>query len=234
MTLWRRDEKTGAFTPKRHNPARQLWRDFEALIVCKDGGRVPGVVRWNERLSYEGLIGDTRLKFSAPSVKYGDKDFFADDMFSDAVSLNARLLGRLSDIWQTQIVEILKVTDDAVLLFGRFALDLALAGGADDEKNNKASIRADAREQAYGELDIPFRNWLAAIKGDEDINAVLIAWKHSVRNILLKLANGRLDAAGDAAFIGRKGNTAFTAELNFKARLKETLNLPGTERRDNE
>ncbi|MDR2771460.1 MAG: type I-E CRISPR-associated protein Cse1/CasA, partial [Clostridiales Family XIII bacterium] len=55
MTLWRRDEKTGVFTPKRHNPARQLWRDFEALIVRKDGSRVPGVVQWNERLSYEGL-----------------------------------------------------------------------------------------------------------------------------------------------------------------------------------
>jgi CRISPR system Cascade subunit CasA len=225
MTLWRRDAKTDVFTPKRHNPARQVWRDFGALIVSRDGGRIPGVVRWNERLVHEEAVSDMRMRFSAPSVKYGDKDFFVDDMFSDAVSIYSRLLGALGDIWQDSIVDVLKITDEAVQLFGRFASFLAPAEGADNEKGNIAGIRSAAREQAYGALDIPFRAWLADIKGDEDPEYVMDNWKQTAKDTLYGLADERLDAASEAAFVGRKGYTASAAELYFKARLGATLKL---------
>ncbi|MDR2087810.1 MAG: type I-E CRISPR-associated protein Cse1/CasA [Clostridiales Family XIII bacterium] len=223
MTLWRRDPKTDVFTPKRHNPARQIWRDFEALIAGKDGNRIPGVVKWNETLVNEKVLDGMRLKFSAPSVRYGDKDFFVDDMFSDSVSINARLLDELGDKWRIRIVEILKKTDEAVQAFGRFASNLALAEGTDDEKGNIAGIRNTARERAYGELDIPFRRWLASIEGDEDMEAVSDKWKDEAKSILLGLANEMLDAVGDAAFIGRKGHTAFTAESHFKSGLNKAF-----------
>jgi CRISPR system Cascade subunit CasA len=233
MTLWRHDEKTGVFTPKRHRPERQVWRDFGALIVSKDGGRVPGVVQWNERLIHEKAVGDMRMRFSAPSVKYGDKDFFVDDMFSDAVSIHSRLLGALGDIWQDSIVEVLKITDETVQLFGRFASFLALAEGSDDEKGNIAGIRSDAREQAYGALDTPFRAWLAGIEGDENPEYVKDNWKHTAKDTLRALADERLDAASEAAFVGRKGYTASAAELYFKAGLGAALKLtePGKENR---
>jgi CRISPR system Cascade subunit CasA len=223
MTLWRRNSKTGNFTPMRHNPARQIWRDFSALIATEADGRPPGIVQWNKRLINKGILSGMQLRFSAPSVGYGDKDFFADDLFSDSVSINAYLLSDLGDDWQIQIVENLKKTDEAVQAFGRFASDLALAAGADDDKSNIARIRNAAREAAYSALDIPFRAWLADLRGDENVNEAMINWKQSVRSILIDLAEERLNNAEDAAFIGRKGYSASKAELYFKGNLKTAL-----------
>jgi CRISPR system Cascade subunit CasA len=225
MTLWRRNAKTEIFTPKRHDSARQLWRDFEALIASEDGGRLPGVVQWTERLVHEGAIGDMQMKFSTSSVKYDSKNSSVADMFSDEVSLNSRLLGVLGDTLRYRIVDVLKITDAAIQLFGLFASSLALAEGANDERGNLTSIRNVAREQAYGALDIQFRAWLAGIEGDENPECVMDNWKQTVKDTLRALADERLDAASEAAFVGRKGYTASAAELYFKTKIGATLKL---------
>ena len=250
MTLWRYDKKTEIFTPKRHNPARQIWRDFEALIASKDGAklpgedddkkRIPGIVRWNERLVRERIIGnDAQLRFSTLGIQYDDKGSSVVDIFSDAVSFNARLLGDLGKPWRTRIVEILRITDKAAQRFGRFASDLALAEGASDEKNNVAKLRDAAREQAYEALDIPFRTWLAAIKGDESADERMIEWKRTVKRILRRLANEKLEAASNVAFSGRNSGrktylTAYEADLYFSADLNKILILstPSTNRKE--
>jgi CRISPR system Cascade subunit CasA len=146
-------------------------------------------------------------------------------MFSDSISFNARLLGESGSPWRTQIVDNLRVTDEAAQCFGRFASDLALAEGADSEKGNIAGLRGTAREEAYEALDIPFRKWLAGIGGGENPDAVMIEWRQTVKRILRRLANERLEAVSSAAFAGRKGHTAFEAELRFGAGLNTILKL---------
>jgi CRISPR system Cascade subunit CasA len=234
MTLWRRDPKTENFTPIRHRYSRQLWRDFSALVASRDGDKPPGVVHWHKVLINKKIIGDIQVKFSAPSIGYGDKDFFVDDMFSDSLSINSYLLSDLGAKWRGRITENLKSTDEAVQSFGRFASDLALAEGTDSEPGNIARIRNAAREEAYGELDIPFRNWLAGLTGGEDMDTALSLWQQTVKSLLIRLAGAKLNDASDAAFIGRYVNkgggkknlsTASKAEIYFRASLKK--NLPG-------
>ncbi|MDR1246441.1 MAG: type I-E CRISPR-associated protein Cse1/CasA [Clostridiales Family XIII bacterium] len=228
MTLWRRDPKTENLTPMRHRPSRQLWRDFSALVASRDGDKPPGIVHWHEVLVNKKIIGDTQVKFSGPSLGYGDKDFFVDDMFSDSVSINSYMLSDLGAEWRRRITENLEFTDKAVQAFGRFALDLALAEGADNEKGNIARIRSAAREEAYEELDVPFRDWLAGRTVDEDMEAALSLWKEIVKHTLVKSANIRLNDASDAAIIGREVKnagfvTASKAEIYFRASLKKNL-----------
>jgi CRISPR system Cascade subunit CasA len=248
MTLWQRDAKTETFTPMRHDPAKQLWRDFSALITSKDGSIPPGIVQWHARLISKGLLGDMKVKYSAPSVGYGDKNSSVDDLFSDSLSVNSYLLGELGEKWRTRIVEALKETDYAVRCFGGFAWNLAFAKGVGAKgagakgagKIILSKIRDTACEEAYGELDVPFRDWLAGLTGAEDPDEAIITWKRHVQRILGSLAEERLNSAGDAARIGRRANNddskkkksddsqktiinAFTAEIFFMANLRDFL-----------
>ncbi|MDR1321797.1 MAG: type I-E CRISPR-associated protein Cse1/CasA [Gracilibacteraceae bacterium] len=227
MTLWWQNPKTENFTPMKHRPSRQLWRDFSALVASRDGDKPPGVVHWHEVLINKKIIDDVQVKFSAPSIEYklGSKVI---DMFSDSVSINSYILSDLGAEWRRLIAENLEFTDKAVQSFGRFASDLALAEGADNEKGNIARIRGAAREDAYGELDIPFRNWLAGLTGGKDMEAALSLWQQTVKSLLTQLANAKLNDASDAAFIGRYVNkgggkknlsTASKAEIYFRAAL---------------
>ena len=100
MTVWRdqdpkQSKKTGAyiFVPSRHDPSRQFWREFPA-VFCEEGGgrRKPGVVRWEELLqSDQGRQLDRRrmVCFRISGMKYGDKDFFVNDSFSDSLTFQA-------------------------------------------------------------------------------------------------------------------------------------------------
>jgi CRISPR system Cascade subunit CasA len=233
MTLWQRNAKTEIFKPKPHSTARYIWRDFSALIVSGDAQRIPGIVNWSEKLINRGILGNIPLRFSVAGVKYGDKDSFVDDAFSDSVSINSHLLSSIGSEWQTRIVENLTKTDKAVDVFENLALELALAKGADknrEEKNRKENNRkgnnsSTAKEKAYSSLDIPFRQWLASISGNEDMEATMIEWRQTVANILSRLANKMLNDVSDSAFVGRNGHSASGAEISFKRNLKIKLGL---------
>ena len=91
MTLWRnasKNEKSGMlFQPKRHDPSKQIWRDF-AAIASQSGGRMPGVVMWTARLIRDGILPQGLVRFKTVSAKYADKDFFIDDIFSDSMAFS--------------------------------------------------------------------------------------------------------------------------------------------------
>ena len=50
MTIWRnaarRSSDTPEYHPRRHNPSRQLWRDFSVLAGQSETIRRPGIVNW--------------------------------------------------------------------------------------------------------------------------------------------------------------------------------------------
>jgi CRISPR system Cascade subunit CasA len=239
MTLWRRDKKTEDFTPMRHSSDKQLWRDFSALTLKDEGSMIPGVVQWHVKLSNEGLLNgpkgtsdNIKVKFSTPSMGYGDKYFFVDDLYSDSLSINLRLLDDLRSEWRIRISDALKATGTAVWHFGNFTLNLAIAEGADPKGNNTAQIKATAQEEAYGQLDIPFREWLSSLTGNEDLDETVNEWMHMAKKILRGLATEKFNSVSDAALIGRPNDpqdlskgfmTAFTAETIFYSGLKKSL-----------
>ena len=103
MTVWRdpdakKSKKIGqvTFVPSRHDPAKQFWREFPA-VFCEEGESVrrPGVVRWVEMLQNDPdcpLERKRLIRFAISGMKYGDKDFFVNDSFSDSLTFQATLL----------------------------------------------------------------------------------------------------------------------------------------------
>lgn len=206
MTLWRnaakRAEDPPLYNPRRHDPARQLWRDFPVLVGQKEGGRQPGVIKWLARLKEEGLLEHKHFRFQATAVKYGDKDFFVGDVFGDSLSFSSGLLTSLGEKWLYRIIDELTAAELLVAQLGWLAKNLALAAGdADGEKQKDA-----AKEQGYHLLDIPFCRWLEGIDpvaDDGRIDEVCNQWWAQACQIIRKAGEELLMQAGPQAFVGR-------------------------------
>ncbi|MDR3349337.1 MAG: type I-E CRISPR-associated protein Cse1/CasA [Acidaminococcales bacterium] len=234
MTLWNTkvNGNLTVFSPKRHDPARFLWRDFPALVANSQDFRKPGVVRWVGILKNQKLIGNKLASFQTASIKYGDKDFFIDDVFSDSITLNADLLTELGGEYVGRIVGLLDKTDKCVKALGYLAANIAAAAGG-SEVQNISGVSEEAREQAYFSLDKPFRNWLAGVDPEkDDLDDIAAEWLQKMSRIVTKQGEQIVAQAGEKAFVGRykeiKGKrvaqTAAKAFSSFKMAIKNTIN----------
>lgn len=209
MTVWRTiPGKRGAptvYTPKRHDPNRLFWREFPAVFLEEPNARFPGVVRWiaglqaprNACLPRGGVV-----RFRIAAVKYGDKDFFVADAFSDELSFHASLLEDLGKWWRVRIKEEIGRCERLADAVGNLAEDLARAAGHDDKTQPKEA----AKEQFFFRIDQPFRQWLAQLDPDwdeEEREQNLQAWRSTAKRITLTWGAELAEKAGPAAFAGR-------------------------------
>jgi CRISPR system Cascade subunit CasA len=223
MTLWRKDAKSTAdiYKPRRHNPSKSLWRDFAALTANTEGTRPPGVVSWVAVLDYEGVLNDKHVAFQTASAKYDDKGFFVEDVFSDSVTVNADILSSAGSHWVTRICDVLDTTEKCVTQLKYFVRKIEVAKGYSDDRNAKdrASV-VQATEQAYFDMDIPFRQWLRDINPrTDDPDERTAQWLGIVRKLLLLQGRQVLRDAGDRAFTGDKN--AITALITFEKQINK-------------
>lgn len=206
MTLWRNAaKKEGAppeYHPRRHDPSHQLWRDFSVMVGLSDSTRKPGIVGWLGRLKSEGLISQSKFRFKIVSCKYGDKDFFIDDVFSDSIAFNSNLLTKLGEEWVVRIIEEINITEKLSEQVGYLAQDLAKASGNADGLDR----RNITKEQAFYRLDVPFRRWLESIdpiKDTDNKEDKCEQWWQQARSIVRELGKEIVNQSGTNAFIGR-------------------------------
>ena len=212
MTLWTHVPGKGSQPPydqpRRHDPGRQIWREFPAIAGGnpngdkKADGRVPGVVYWQKTLQYEEKLEQTRMaRFKIAGVQFGDKDFFVTDAFSDELSFHLNLLGEAGRDWLDKIEAEILQTDrvaTAVTLLGR---NLEKAAGGDG-----AAQGEKMKEQFYGRVDVPFRRFLESVDLADDYEtkiARLTAWREEEYRIARRLGDEAVAQAGQAAFVGR-------------------------------
>ena len=240
MTVWRdqdpkQSKKTGTYTfvPSRHDPSRQFWREFPA-VFCEEGGgmRKPGVVRWEELLqSDQGRQLDRRrmVCFRISGMKYGDKDFFVNDSFSDSLTFQAELLEALKKPWRTKITTEIGNCERAAKIVGHLAqnLDLAAGGGGDADSES-------ARAQFYFRIDQPFRQWLQSIDPEmDDQDEKMAQWQEQAHQIAKELGRQMVEQAGTAAFVGhripdrnnKEKSYLYTAPKAYNSFLYELWNL---------
>jgi CRISPR system Cascade subunit CasA len=170
-----------------------------------EGKHRPGIVSWLSRLKSEHLISQAQFRFVTTAVKYGDKDFFVDDVFSDSLSLNADLLTDLGDDWLSRIIDELDATEQLVKQLGYLAQSLAKAAGdslGDDAGDGPSDA---AKEQAYYQLDSPFRQWLLGIDPENgEMSEACDRWWERARRIVRNLGRELVEQSGPLAFIGRE------------------------------
>ena len=240
MTVWRdqdpkQSKKTGAYTfvPSRHDPSRQFWREFPA-VFCEEGGgmRKPGVVRWEELLqSDQGRQLDRRrmVCFRISGMKYGDKDFFVNDSFSDSLTFQAELLEALKKPWRTKITTEIGNCERAAKIVGHLAQNLALAAGGGEDADSES-----ARAQFYFRIDQPFRRWLQSIDPEmDDQDERMAQWQEQAHQIAKELGRQMVEQAGAAAFVGhriadrnnKEKSYLYTAPKAYNSFLYELWNL---------
>lgn len=211
MTVWRdpdpkKSKKTGTptFVPSRHDPSRQFWREFPA-VFCDEGESVrkPGIVRWIEALQSSTprqLDRRRMICFRISGMKYGDKDFFVNDAFSDSLTFQAELLEGLAKNWRKRITTEIGSCEQAARYVGRLAQNLALAAGDKNDTGAEA-----ARAQFYFAVDQPFRRWLQSIDPETDEPVEKAAeWQEQAYRLAAELGRQMVEQAGTAAFIGHR------------------------------
>jgi len=235
MTIWRNAaKKEGAvpeFVPRRHDPSRKLWRDFASLSAQGVGNNRPGIIKWLGRLKHEGIIHHSHFIFHTAATHYGDKDFFVDDAFSDSLSFNSGLLSDLGAKWVYRIINEIETTSQLVRQLWFLARNLAIADGGSNE-NDRGNT---AKEQAYYQLDAPFRQWLDGIDPEEEMDDACLEWFTIARRIIRSIGKELLNQCGPQAYIGRevkiKDKThLYTAPDLFNQFLSQTKDRAALER----
>ncbi len=207
MTVWKpvknKGKETGQYQPKRHDPSKQMWRDFASIAEQAAGKRLPGIVSWISLLEDKGILEQNQMVcFEIASVQYGDKDFFVTDVFSDSLSLYAEILTEAGNTLRRLVLDEIIRCENIANHIGWLAKDLTKAAGG-----NKDAASSSAKEEFYFRLDIPFRKWLASLSPDKNNVESKITlqeqWQKTVKKTARALAEELTVNAGTDAFAGR-------------------------------
>ena len=237
MTVWQRMEgkknEVPWQQPRRHSPERQMWRDFANLFCLSEGGHQPGVVEWITLLKRRRRIeNETRILFKTASVKYGDKDFFAIDVFGDYLDLQADLFAERGIAWEKEIQKEVALCDQEAGIVAILKRNLNRAAGRDADADT-----ASAREKYYYLVDQPFRRWISGISGETEIRKageLRLQWRNEEYEMARNLGWEMFSQAGKPAMLGheyredkdkKEYRTSFDAWNIFTAQLKKSLEL---------
>ena len=150
-------------------------------------------------MEYAG-ISKRLIRFAISGMKYGDKDFFVNDSFSDSLTFQAALLGELGRRWTVPIRDEIGRCERAAQYVGRLAWELSLAAG---DKNDTTA--ESARTQFYFTIDQPFRLWLQSIDPETDkLDEKADEWQEKARKLAAELGRQMVERAGNAAFVGHR------------------------------
>lgn len=210
MTVWRSPKKENeAFTPRRHDSARQMWREFSVMFEEK-GNRYAGVIYWFKNYLYgHRLIPRSYLMRTAiASVEYGDKDFFVKNVFFDSLTMHSSLLSDLGAAWRSCIELEIERCGKLAGAAAHLAQNLYVASGGSTSSKDKhyAQTAEDAKAQLYYRLDIPFRNWLKDIDADADdkVDEKIAKWQETAKKIASAYAGELVAETEEAALVGHK------------------------------
>ena len=221
MTLWERRKgkknEPDYDQPKRLDPDRQMWRDFSVITANGGTGRRPGVIAWIATLKEKGVLPrGLVIRSCTAGVKYGDKDFFVEDILSDHLDFHAALLNEAGTLWNELVGRKIDEIDKAAEQVALLAEHLFRAGGGQPGSPAQDARKEQAKQEFYAAVDIPFRQWLYSLDPEQGDGEELRAekdeqWRKTAYRIALRQGRGMVDRAGTPAFVGRWVDQRFYA-----------------------
>ena len=233
MTVWNLPKKNGsAFTPKRHDSSKQMWREFSVLFGEK-GGKQAGVLRWFKNfLQGKNLIPRSYLlKTSITAVEYGDKDFFVKNVYSDSLTMHAELLSDLGADWRAKIETEIDRCGKLANIIAFLAQNLYVASGGSNSKKDKhyMEIPNVVKSQLYYRFDMPFRKWMRSVDpesvDEKQKYDKQSEWQDTARRITEMYAQELVSETAETAITGHKeGDILYSspkAMIIFKSQIKK-------------
>lgn len=228
MTIWRAN--TGKkvdreFSPKRHQPTKRLWQEFNTLM---GQSQLPGVLQWQttllEQTGAEYFKNVAQAHIRTASVFYGDRDYMVKDIFADELSLAQSLLESKHKQDVDRITDEVAWTETLIKELNYFERSIATTLGS-----TKTNL-FHAKENGYRAIDLPFREWLANYDPESlaDRNSYEQEWRQRAANLVLDIAKNIMQQVGNQGIIGRyvmisetRGawHTASQEYLRFKRRV---------------
>lgn len=227
MTEWRLNkngDNKGKFTPKKHSLNEQLWRSF-GLTFMPDNElhKRPGIVNWIIELENENITFGP-LRFNAVSMEDdGNATSWnpVNEIF-DQLSFG-NILSDADDSW------IPRISDEVVLT--KTLIDTVLGSFANSIKTirnlNSSEFVNRIRQEAYYQVDLPFREWLTSIQPFDEKETKINEWESKLRKILESEAQKLIDSSGKRDVLGVKDGenmkNIFTAYNRFNWQLNDKL-----------
>lgn len=210
MTMWRMKQEKDItfFTPRRHDPSRQIWREFSTITEATKENNRPGIVSWLHFLHKENILLDNeKINLQIVSVQYGDKDFFVTDAYSDSLSFHSQLLDEIGEVWREWVNNEIALCDKCANCVKGLAEDLKKASGDSGDVSG-----SNYQERFYTQIDPIFREWLVNLDPQSHDENYLIELRKSVKKMAQDLGRKMVEEAGQTAFRGRyiqegKGNS---------------------------
>ncbi|MBB4933310.1 CRISPR system Cascade subunit CasA [Lipingzhangella halophila] len=220
MTGWRRspaqEKKRGepqVYLPREHEPARSAWRGLASLLADQAPGSGqrqdaaeglrPRILEWVARLTVEGYLDENHLvRARLVGAVYGTQQSVIDEVVDDRVVMAVALLHEDNPELARTAIDAVSDAEAAVTALGNLAADLAQAVGADP-----GGPRAATRDRGFGELDGPFRDWLATLGRSSDSEERRATWQRTARRAVARIAAELVENAGETAWSGRLVST---------------------------
>lgn len=164
MTSWYLS-KDGTLIPRKHNPSRSIWRDYQSLLLrgTEDDGRtrIPGTVMWLSLLCDNDILPRMMLRMRAVGIEYGSMTSSISEIINDNLSINSELLSELGVQWNRLVDEMVQLADSCVYQYSVLMDELAILDGRNDVE--RTGVKEKAKQELYSRLDAPFRNWISKI-----------------------------------------------------------------------
>lgn len=210
MTMWRmkQEKERTFFIPRRHDPSRQIWREFSTITEMTEEMHRPGIVSWLHFLHKANILADKdRIDLQIVSVQYGDKDFFVTDAYSDNLSFHSQLLDEIGEVWRVWVKNEIALCDKCAYSVKGLAEDLKKATGDSGDVSG-----SNYQEQFYTQIDPIFREWLVRLNPRVHEENYVLELRKSVKKTALVLGRKMVEETGQTAFRGRyvqegKGNS---------------------------
>ena len=203
MTLWRyrtQGPNKDFRTPQKHQMNASFWRSFGTVFLTKDpNDKRPGIIDW----FYE--IGRITNETHAVIESYGlESDGNATswlpvDEYFDTLDINEFVLADVQeDGWVVRIDgEVDKAKEVVENVLRQFVSEVQrIRNLSGNEFVNKVV------QQAYYNIDQPFRHWLSTLEVNQDKDGRIQEWRLQLREIIRKQADGLVKSASHRDYKG--------------------------------
>lgn len=214
MTTWHRNKKTGEVYPATkhlNDLTKAMWRNFGQYVKTTGSDELedmhePEIIQWlrkvqnNEYLPTDTsltlrttvLISDGNATSQSPVVEINDSFKIRADVLFDK---------NYKNYWPADIENMIDLTQEVGKDFWIFTNNISKLRGLDG-----TDFADNSTAKFYEGLNLPFLNWLASLRNDQERTDKMAEWKKILKTIAITKAEEILKNASPRDIIGQKNH----------------------------